>query len=361
MNWQTKIVLPVAIVLLNGLLLFALITLTGGDPVESSKQVLAVAIAGAVCVCAVMIAVLTYVVRRPMLELQQKIALVSAGDLQANVSFDYKNDEFGDLGRNFNAMVRQLRESREEIQRLHRTQMSRAEHLATLGELAAGLAHEIRNPLAGIAGVIEIVGRDLPRNSPALAVLGEVHREVSHINRIVSDLLEIARPRVPDFRVGDLVATAEHAVLFARDQAVARQVELTLEKPASLPWVAHDAGQVRQVLLNLLLNAVQACQPGGHVTVQFGEDDDTVSVAVADDGKGIPPELLSNIFRPFFTTKGSGTGLGLSFARRIVDDHDGRIEVTSQSGQGSCFKIYLPKDWRRTGEGVASASQPAAP
>ena len=340
MNWQLKALLPVAAVLINGLLLFVLVTLSLGDP--ERNIVLVVATAGAVAICAVMIMVLAVVVRRPMIELQNKIALVREGDLQVEVDFADRNDEIGDLGRDFNNMGRQLRESRAEIQHLHRTQMSRAEHLATLGELAAGLAHEIRNPLAGIAGVIEIVGRDLPEESPARAVFGDVRQEVQHINRIVTDLLEIARPKAPNKRFADLIATVEHASLFARDQAAHRHIDMTVRRQ-SLSLVEHDAGQIHQVVLNLLLNAIQATEPGGAVTIEFDEDDDSVSVCVCDTGKGIPPEILNNIFRPFFTTKGEGTGLGLSLAKRIVEDHAGRIEVSSRLGQGSRFSIILPK------------------
>ena len=340
MNWQLKALLPVAAVLVNGLLLFVLVTLSLGDP--ERNIVLVVATAGAVAICAVMVMVLAVVVRRPMIELQKKISLLREGDLQVTVDFADRNDEIGDLGRDFNDMVRQLRESRAEIQHLHRTQMTRAEHLATLGELAAGLAHEIRNPLAGIAGVIEIVGRDLPAESPARAVFGDVREEVQHINRIVTDLLEIARPKAPDKRYADLVGTVEHASLFARDQAAHRNIDLTVHR-RSMPDVEHDPGQIHQVVLNLLLNAVQATDPGGSVNVEFDEDDESVTVTVADTGKGIPPEILSNIFRPFFTTKGEGTGLGLSLAKRIVEDHAGRIEVSSRVGQGSRFSIVLPK------------------
>ncbi len=340
MNWQVKAVLPVAMVLLNGLLLFVLVTLSLGDP--DRNLVLVVAVAGAVAVCAVMMMVLAVVVRRPLLELQEQIAKVREGDLQATVSFADRNDEMGDLGRDFNEMVRQLRESREEIQRLHRTQMSRAEHLATLGELAAGLAHEIRNPLAGIAGVIEIIGRDLPPASPACAVVADVRDEIQHINRIVTELLEIARPKAPLFRVADLVATAEHAVLFAREQATSKRVAIEMTR-RMMPKIEHDTGQIHQVILNLLLNAVQACESGDSVSVEFVEEDETESVVVRDTGKGIPPDILSNIFRPFFTTKGEGTGLGLSLARRIVEDHGGRIEVASWLGEGTCFTVRLPK------------------
>ena len=160
MNWQLKAILPVGFVLLAGLILFTLATVSLRDP--DRHAVLIVAGAGAVAICAVSMFMLAYLVQRPMVELQEKISQVSDGNMDVSVTFSRRNDEIGDLGRKFNYMMQQLRESREEIERLHRTQMSRAEHLATLGELATGLAHEIRNPLAGIAGVIEIVGRDLP-------------------------------------------------------------------------------------------------------------------------------------------------------------------------------------------------------
>jgi signal transduction histidine kinase len=351
MNWQLKALLPVAAVLINGLLLFVLVTLSLGDP--ERNIVLVVATAGAVAICAVMVMVLAVVVRRPMIELQEKIALVREGDLQVEVDFADRNDEIGDLGRDFNTMVRQLRESRAEIQHLHRTQMSRAEHLATLGELAAGLAHEIRNPLAGIAGVIEIVGRDLPEASPARAVFGDVKDEVQHINRIVTDLLEIARPKAPNKRFADLVSTVEHASLFAREQATHRNIQLEVHR-RSIPPVEHDPGQIHQVVLNLLLNAIQATPPGGSVNVEFDEDEESATVTVADSGCGIPSETLANIFRPFFTTKGEGTGLGLSLAKRIVEDHAGKIDVTSRVGQGSRFSIVLPKLKQMQVEAVGS-------
>jgi len=180
-NWQLKAILPVGVVLLLGLFVFTLATVSLRDP--ERHAVLIVAGTGAVAICAVVIIALAYVIQRPMVELQEKIALVSEGDLNVAVGFSNRNDEIGDLGRNFNYMMQQLRESREEIERLHRTQMSRAEHLATLGEMAAGLAHEIRNPLAGIAGVIEIISRDLPSTSPARAVVKDVRLEIAQINR----------------------------------------------------------------------------------------------------------------------------------------------------------------------------------
>jgi signal transduction histidine kinase len=339
-NWQLKAVLPVAFVLVNGIVLFMLATVSLRDP--ERHQVLIVAGVGAIAVCAVTILALAYLIQRPMVELQEKIACVGDGQLDVTVNFAKRNDEIGDLGRNFNQMVRLLRESREEIERLHRTQMSRAEHLATLGELAAGLAHEIRNPLAGIAGVIEIVGRDLPASSPARSVVKDVRLEVAQINRILADLLQTARPHPPEIRPSDLNITVEHAIMLARQQVISKPIQIELHKDPSLPQVEHDSDQLHQVLLNLLLNAVQAIETAGTVRVALSTLEGNAAITVTDTGRGIAPEHLPNIFRPFYTTKGNGTGLGLSLARRIVEEHHGRIEVTSEVGRGTKFLVILP-------------------
>jgi len=339
-NWEIKALVPIACVLLGGMLLFLLATLSWRDP--ERHIVLLVAGAGAVAICGALLVVLTYTVQRPMVELQQKIAELGSGDLNVSVSFAHRNDEIGDLGRNFNHMVQQLRENREEIERLHRTQMSRAEHFATLGEVATGLAHEIRNPLAGIAGVIEIIGRDLPTTSPARAVVKDVRQEIARINHIVTDLLQTARPHPPKVRKSDLNTTVEHAVMLGRQQAMAKGIEIALHKDPSLPEVEHDSDQIHQVLLNLLLNAQQAIDQKGRIAVTVVRKGQSAVIEVADNGRGIAPDHLPNIFRPFYTTKGDGTGLGLSLARRIVEDHQGRIDVSSTVGKGTTFAVVLP-------------------
>jgi len=350
-NWALKAVLPIAAVLLNGLLLFMLVSssLAPGP----RNDVIAVAAAGAFVICVAVLMVLAVMVRRPMIELQEKFARVQSGDLDARVSFANRNDEIGDLGRDFNDMVAQLKASREEITRLHQTQMSRAEHFATLGELAAGLAHEIRNPLAGIAGVLDIASRDLPETSPARNVMEDAKQEAVQINRILTELLDTARPKPPQFRLLDIVGTAEHAVIFARQQAITKRIQIEFEVKEALPPVEHDPAQINQVLLNLLLNAIQSMDKPGTIRVVLQQtEDDLVAITVNDEGRGIPPEQLTNIFRPFYTTKGHGTGLGLSLARRMVESHGGTIGVQSTLGQGTRFTIELPV--RRVAEPASS-------
>jgi signal transduction histidine kinase len=339
-NWQIKAILPVVFVLLAGLILFTIATLTLRDPDRDALLLLAGA--GSVIVCGVTICVLAFLIQRPMVELQEKMALVSQGNLETTVSFSQTNDDIGDLGRNFNHMVKQLRESRLEIETMHRTQMSRAEHLATLGELATGLAHEIRNPLAGIAGVIDIIGRDLPATSPARAMVKDVRLEIDQINRILTDLLQTARPHAPRMMKSNLNTTVEHAVMLARQQVISKPIRIEVVTDPDLGEVEHDSDQIHQVVLNLLLNAVQAIEGNGYVTVTVGSQDGCASIAVTDTGRGMSSQQISQIFRPFYTTKATGTGLGLSLVRRILDEHNGQINVTSEPGKGSTFEVQLP-------------------
>lgn len=342
-SWRSKALLPLVGVLLGGLAVFLYVSLAFESP--QREKVLLVAAGGAVAICAVMLTVLAVLVERPLAELREKIALVRQGDLNVTVGFSDRRDEIGDLGRDFNDMVRQLRESREEIQRLlaaTRSQMSRTEHLATLGELAAGLAHEIRNPLAGIAGVLNIAGRDLPPSSPSREVLQEAQRETEHIQRILSDLLDYTRPKAPAMQLADLNATVQSAASLARQQILSRPIELAFQPAPDLPPLEHDPRQIQQVFVNLLLNAIQAIPESGRVRVSVEAAHGEAIVRVADNGRGIPPEHFEKIFRPFFTTKGQGTGLGLSLSKRIIEGHGGQIEVASGASGGTEFAVRLP-------------------
>lgn len=310
--------------------------------IPSGHWIVIVAAGGAVAICFVTLIVMLVLIQRPLEELKRVIGRVSEGDLAARVDFAKRNDDVGQLGQQFNEMIRQLEENRAEIERLHQREMARAEHLATIGELAAGLAHEIRNPLAGIAGVVEVMGRELPPESSSRAVLPEVHSEIQHIQAILNDLLVYARPRPPEFHPADLNATVEQAVFLARQQVRTKPIEITLEPEKRLPGILHDPVQVQQVILNLLLNGIQAISNQGKIEVALRQEREYAVVRIRDNGKGISRESLPRIFKPFFTTRKEGTGLGLPLARGIVESHKGRIEVTSEPGRGTQFEVWLP-------------------
>ena len=340
LRWQWKAIIPIIGVLLLGLIAFRAMVLALDIP--NGGWILIVAAAGAVAICFVTLTVLLVLIERPLEELKEVIGRVREGDLTARAGFAQRSDDVGQLGRQFNEMIQELAKNRAEIERLHQIEMARAEHLATLGELAAGLAHEIRNPLAGIAGVVEVMGRELPPQSSSRAVLPEVQGEIQHIRTILNDLLAYARPRPPEFHPANLNTTIEQAVLLAQQQVRTKPIEISFAPNKELPNVVHDPVQIHQVILNLLLNGIQAIAGEGKVEVTVRRERQSAVVRVADTGRGIATDSLPKIFKPFFTTRNEGTGLGLSLAKGIVESHGGRIEVSSAPGQGAQFEVWLP-------------------
>jgi len=340
LRWQWKAIIPIIGVLLLGLVAFRAIVLALNIP--NGHWILIVAAAGAVTICFVTLSVLLVLIERPLDDLKVTIARVREGDLAARVGFAKRSDDVGQLGRQFNEMIQQLEENRAEIERLHQREMARAEHLATIGELAAGLAHEIRNPLAGIAGVVEVMGKELPAESSSRAVLPEVQDEIHHIQAILNDLLAYARPRSPAFHSADLNTTVEQAIFLARQQVRTKPIEISFVPEKNLPEVMHDPMQIQQVVLNLLINGIQAIPKEGKVEVTLRREGKLAIVSIKDTGKGIPKDSLPKIFKPFFTTRTEGTGLGLPLAKGIVESHGGRIEVKSEPGQGAQFDVLLP-------------------
>ena len=245
------------------------------------------------------------------------------------------NDEIGELSHAFNQMTQRLSRAIEEQERLCR--------LAATGELAATLAHEIKNPLNAIGGAANYIGKHSPGRliQEFVEVIAE---EVGRINRLCTTLLGFARPLEPDLVPVDCNRLVREVLVLmdkeAREQGIAVRVELAPDLPPAL----CDANQVKQVLINLLVNAFDALASGGTVRIATGAAAGVVRLEVADDGPGISEEKIGLIFNPFFTTKTRGTGLGLAISKKIAKEHGGDLEVESEVGRGSVFTLVLPQD-----------------
>jgi two-component system sensor histidine kinase PilS (NtrC family) len=229
-----------------------------------------------------------------------------------------------------------------ELRRLEQ-HMQRAERLAMVGQLAAGVAHEIRNPLASISGSIELLRSTPQASEDDRALMAIVHREVERLNELIGDLLDYANPRPSqpvDFDLGVLV---RETLQVARADKAFAEIELACEVDEPLPFTA-DPAKLRQVVWNLVRNAADAAATGGkHVTVEARATPEGADVSVTDDGPGIPADQLVRIFDPFYTTKQKGTGLGLATCHAIIAEHGGRIDVASEIGKGSKMVVRLPR------------------
>ena len=221
-------------------------------------------------------------------------------------------------------------------------QLRRADRLSALGELSAGLAHEIRNPLGSIEGAVQILGRhDLPENARK-EFTDLASREVVRLKGLLTHFLEFARPQSPRIVTCEIDSLLQSVVKLASETANMAKAVLRVEASESLPPVSVDSEQIKQVLLNLVINAVQAMPRGGRVTLRAHREGDWVRVDVEDEGVGIAPEHLERVFDPFFTTRTSGTGLGLSIAYQIVSQHSGHIAVKKNAQRGMTFSVTLP-------------------
>jgi len=224
----------------------------------------------------------------------------------------------------------------------------RAERLAALGQLSAGLAHEIRNPLGVIKGSAEMLNRKLQTTDTVTAELaGYISSEVNRLNTIVSRFLDFARPHELDLHPQEIPGLVDRALKAVRDRWPEAQVQVERHYAENLPLVPVDGDLCEQVFTNLFLNAYEAMEAKGgklqvRIAVAHSDGRPGVEVEVEDSGPGVLPELRGQIFNPFFTTKTSGVGLGLSIVSKIVDDHRGRIRLASKPGKGACFRVFLP-------------------
>lgn len=226
-----------------------------------------------------------------------------------------------------------------------------AERLAEIGQLAASLAHEIKNPLAGISGAIQVIREEMSAGDPHREVLTAVLRQIDRLDGTVKDLLTYARPQTPRFKLCRLGGVVERVVGLLRQEPAFESLTLECEDGAELPMIEADEHQIEQVLVNLLLNAAHASEPGAAVQLRIAVDGQEAAIVVQDHGEGMDEETRRRALEPFFTTKARGTGLGLPICTRIVDAHGGTLRLHSEPGRGTAVEVRLPLRRSMSGDG----------
>ncbi len=284
-------------------------------------------------------------VKKPLDHMVDTMLKVEKGDFAVRIAYE-GTDEIGRLIGSFNSMVDRLDVAQKELEQLHFQQLERADRLASIGEMAAGIAHEIKNPLAGILAAVTIIKDDMPEDDPRGAILGEVMEQVKRLDKTVNDLLFFGKPSLPELTCVDLNSILTTTLKFASQHRGGVNIERRLKLSPDLPPVYADEKQMQQVFLNIVLNANQAMPSGGVLGITTSlvvrDDIEYVRVDVSDTGAGIPAQILEKIFTPFYTTKAQGTGLGLPICNKLVKLHKGDIRVTSDNVTGTVFTVELP-------------------
>jgi len=284
-------------------------------------------------------------VLQPIKRLVFASAQWAKGDLAYQVKTTGKG-EIAELAETFNLMASSLKERDEKLKEYTSQQIMKSERLATLGQLAAGVAHEINNPLGAVLMYTHLALEDLKEENVLRKNLEKAVAEASRCKDIVKGLLDFAHQTEPKVEDSDVNETLERTLAVVENQALLQNVKITKVLCPSLPKVSMDVGQIQQVFTNIVLNAAEAMEGKGELTVatRMAVDNEYIEIEFSDTGCGIPAEYREKIFDPFFTTKevGRGTGLGLAVSHGIISSHKGTIEVTSERGKGTTFFIRLP-------------------
>jgi signal transduction histidine kinase len=268
---------------------------------------------------------------KPILQLKNSVNNMVGEGVVKRIPIQ-SNDEIGELSGAFNDMLNRLDNAIEEQERMSR--------LAATGELAATLAHEIKNPLNAIGGAASYIGKNA-KGSLAKEFVSVITSEVSRINKLTTTLMSFSKTAEPDLEPNDLNKVVTDSLTLLSKESPDLQVTVTEELAKDLPLTDFDYNQIKQVIINLLINAHDAVNEKGEIKVKTWHRKNRTYLAVEDNGSGISPEIIHNIFNPFFTTKTRGTGLGLAVSKRIAKEHGGDLTVKSIPGEGSTFILEL--------------------
>lgn len=292
-------------------------------------------------------AIFSAVIEKPIGKIMEAIKEYENGLMPDNIkSEDMKSREFSILFEEMLLLFRKLEKVRKELDEFYQQKMQRADKLATLGELASSVAHEIKNPLAGINGVIQVLLKDDEIPYKAKEILKEILNLTARLDRTVQNLLRFAKDTPANFRLANINELIKKTLLIIEQQAITNKVILQIQLNPSIPHSLMDEEQIQHLLLNIILNAIQAMPDGGKISINTSleerDENKYIKVSISDTGVGIPKEIMNKIFDPFFTTRPHGTGLGLYICKRIIKSHNGDIWVESEENKGSTFSFIIP-------------------
>ncbi len=327
------------------------------DEIRRTKNLFYLLMAGIPLLSGIYVFILLRSLTRPMETLLQSTQTLTTGDLGHRI--EGLTDEFGELGSSINEMAGSIKEqmdrieqTKEELAKANRElkvaqeQMVRAETMAAIGTLSSGISHELSTPLSVILNMVQLTKQDIQAGSPLRKDLEVIEYEANQAIKITRSLLGFSRTSRTRAESVNLNEVMEDLFKILEFQPRAKSITLVKDVDASLNLIHGGANQLRQVFLNVILNAVQAMPDGGELRVATRNVGDGtfegVRVTISDTGSGIPEEQQKQIFQPFFTTKKEGTGLGLAIAYGIVQEHNGKIEVKSEVGKGTTFRIFIP-------------------
>jgi signal transduction histidine kinase len=320
-----------------------------GPSVEAWRRYLVFSVITALVPNLILVALIIRTISRPVRRLTEAAVVVAGGAYGTQVSLS-SNDEMGLLTASFNEMSRKMAADIERLRELN-VQLIRTEKLAAAGTLAAGVAHEVNNPLASISSLIQIIQAREGVDVETREMLRLISTQIDRITQVLRDMMEFARTRPPERAPLDINQIVEASIRLASFDKAFQRLQLSVKEDAATPQVFADADQLQQVFLNLLLNARDAMPEGGELCVRTLYDalSDEVSIEISDSGTGIAPEHRAHVFDPFYTTKpaGTGTGLGLAVCYGIVTAHGGHIEIGPHNGQGTTVRVMLPVERER--------------
>jgi len=270
------------------------------------------------------------------------ITVINEGNLNERIAIP-EVQEFGGLGKDFNKMVDTFQKAQKELQSYHQKELQNSQKLATIGEMSARIAHEIRNPITGIARAMEVIIAEM-KDSDHKSILEEIQRQANRVDQAISNMLIFSRAKELFPEQGDINEVITSLVFFLNHQAHDKTINIETELSEDIPKSRFDHELIENVILNLSLNAIQSIPENGTIkfTTRYNTIKRIIVISLSDNGSGITAETGTEIFKPFYTTRTKGTGLGLAISKDIIEKHKGQLWYENNADQGCTFFVSLP-------------------